>query len=87
MHNLSEERSIGFYNYEIGIRGKRFTEAASKKIVLNRSSDLIEDVTDKDFRKYGSIVKEIKALKDDWHKKMEELQVNSEEAKDVEQET
>ena len=32
VHNLNEERSVGFINYELEIRGKKHLESASKKI-------------------------------------------------------
>ena len=31
VHNLSEERSVGFINYEISIRGKWFLEMPQEK--------------------------------------------------------
>ena len=31
VHNLNEERSVGFINYELATRGKNHIEAASKK--------------------------------------------------------
>ena len=41
VHNLGEERNVGLFNYEISIRGKKNFEAASQKLVLNKSNDLI----------------------------------------------
>ena len=42
VHNLNEERSVGFLNYELDIRGKQHLEAASRKMVLNKAADLID---------------------------------------------
>ena len=47
VHNLSEERSVGFINLEIGIRSKRNLEAASRKLVTNKSSVLIDEQLDR----------------------------------------
>ena len=45
--NLHEERSVGFLNYEISVHGRQNLEAASKKMVLNKSFDLVEKSTEK----------------------------------------
>ena len=68
IHNLEQERSVGFVNYELGIRGKRNLECSSKKMVLNKSADLLSDSRKlKSFRKPSLAIKEIK-LK--WNTKM-----------------
>ena len=41
-HNLGEERSVGLINYELDIRGKSNLESSSRKLVLNKSFDLLE---------------------------------------------
>ena len=41
VHNLGEENNVGCVNYELNIRRKSHLEYASRKIVLNRSADLI----------------------------------------------
>ena len=40
-HNLGEERSVGLMNYELGIRGKSNLETSSRKLILNKSFDLL----------------------------------------------
>jgi hypothetical protein len=40
--NLSEERCVGHFRFELGIRGKNNLESASRKLVLNKSFDLLE---------------------------------------------
>ena len=40
MHNLGEERNVGFINYELDVRGKDNLEAVSRKLVLNKSGAL-----------------------------------------------
>ena len=50
IHNLGEERSVGFVNYELDIRGKQNLESVSCKMVLNKSADLTKHLTD--FKKY-----------------------------------
>ena len=37
LHILTEERNVGFTNYEIDIKGKK-NESVSEKIVVNRSN-------------------------------------------------
>ena len=38
-----EERNGGLTNYEVTIRGKKNLSSASRKVVMNRSIDLIEE--------------------------------------------
>ena len=45
VHNLGEERNVGLVNYELSIRGKNNLESVSRKIVLNRAEDLIQDTS------------------------------------------
>jgi hypothetical protein len=73
VHNLAEERSVGFLNHEISIRGKRNLEAASKKMVLNKSADLVFNNSG-DFRKFTETAKQIKEIKLEWNKKMQALE-------------
>ena len=47
MHNLAEERSVGNGNNELKIRGKSSLECVSKKLVLNKSFDLLKRRTPK----------------------------------------
>ena len=42
VHNLNEERSVGFISYEISIWGKRFLETASRKMLINKSKDILD---------------------------------------------
>ena len=42
IHNLNEERSVGFITHEVSIRGPDQLEPASKKMILNKSIDLLE---------------------------------------------
>ena len=67
IHNLSEERSVGYVNYELGIPGKQNLEAASRKMVLNKSVDLITNSGDK-FKKFRKPAAEIKELKVTWNR-------------------
>ena len=63
IHNIGEERSVGFFNYEIGIRGKENVESASRKMILNKSNDLIDKKTNFAFRKFRTEAIKIKELK------------------------
>ena len=41
VHNIGEERNVGMINYELSIRGKDNLESTTRKVVLNKSSDLM----------------------------------------------
>ena len=53
--NLAEERSVGFINYELNLRGKEHLESVSKKMILSKGKDFIKcssaDIKLTDFRK------------------------------------
>ena len=42
IHNIGEERNVGMINYELKIRGKENIDTVSRKLVLNRSADLLK---------------------------------------------
>ena len=67
-HNLGEERSI---NNELGIPGKENQEATSRKLLLNKSFDLLEK-SDKlsKFTMFMKVAKEIEDMKVQWKKKV-----------------
>ena len=75
LHNLAEERNVGLTNYELDIRGKKNLESVSKKIVLNRSIDLIENADD--FRAYRKTASIIHDMRKEWEEKMQSLQKDS----------
>ena len=72
-HNLGQERNVGFVNYELGIRGKHNLEAASRKMVLNKSADLISH-SGSQYKKFRKQAAEIKELKVSWNRKMKGLE-------------
>ena len=72
-HNLSQERSVGFVNFELEICGKQNLESVSRKMVLIKSADLTIN-NSFDFRKYRKPAVEIKELKFQWNQKMEVLE-------------
>ena len=82
VHNLGEERSVGSINNEIKIRGKRNLESASRKIVLNKSIDLIENREAKEFLSFRKASQGITKLKKDWLNKMREEENESFASKD-----
>ena len=41
VNNIGNERSVSFFTYEISIRGKRKVDSASRKMVLNKSHDIM----------------------------------------------
>ena len=46
-------------NYEIGLRGKAYLESSSKKMILNKSVDFLNDSQDVDMRKFRKPAQEI----------------------------
>ena len=52
VHNIGEERSVGFINYEMDIQGKKNFDSVSKKMILNKSFDLIS----KEGRKFKYLI-------------------------------
>ena len=44
VHNIGQERSVDLFIYETGVRGKRNIDAVSRKMILNKSSNLIHDI-------------------------------------------
>ena len=83
VHNLGEERSVGSINNEIRIRGKRNLESASRKLVLNKSFDLIEASNAEEFLKFRKPAKGINELKRSWLDKMREEENESHATKDA----
>ena len=83
MHNLGEVRSVGSINNEIRIRGKRNLESASRKLVLNKSFDLIEASNAEEFLKFQKQAKGINELKRSWLDKMREEENESHATKDA----
>ena len=67
IHNLGEERSVGYINYELQIRGKANLECASKQMILNKGRDLIKS---QDLSKLKKPAQKIKELKLQWNDKM-----------------
>ena len=63
IHNLNKERSVGFINYDIAIRGKQYLEAASHKMIINKSSDLLGQMDASDINKFSKPAKAIKEIK------------------------
>jgi hypothetical protein len=74
VHNLNEERSVGFVNYEIQIRGKKYLDVVSRKMVLNKSKDILQAVDPSDIKKYRKPAKIIKEIKMEWSKRVQEHQ-------------
>ena len=67
IHNLNEERSVGFVNYEIHIRGKQCLDSVSRKMVINKSMDILQKADPKP-------AQHIKEIKMEWNKRLNELQ-------------
>ena len=52
VHNLGEERSVGLVNYKMNIYGKRNLDTVSRSVILNKSSDLLENIQKVDRKKW-----------------------------------
>ena len=70
VYNLAEERSVGSFNNEIKMRGKRNIESASRKLVLNKPFDLVEKEEAANYLKYKKPSQDVSALKDQWREIM-----------------
>ena len=66
IHNLGEERNVGFLNNELDIKGKQHLETASMKMVLNKSMDLITQ-SGEGYKKFRKAATEIKEIKLNWN--------------------
>ena len=71
VHNLAEERSVGSVNNELKVRGERNLECVSRKLVLNKSFDLIKK-NPKYFLKFRKPAQAVSALK--WKEKMKVME-------------
>ena len=74
---------MGMVNYELSIRGKQNLETLSRKLVLNRSADLIQNKSMLQFTMYRKVAKEIKEIRLQWSKKMNVLKKKGFDAKDA----
>ena len=72
IHNLGEERNVGFINYQLDVRGKDNLEAVSRKLVLNKSGAL--NLSSRNFRKFRKPAAEIQEYKLSWNAQMEEME-------------
>ena len=73
IHNLGEERNVGFLNYKLDIRGKQHFETASRKMVLNKSMDLITQ-SGEGYKKFRKAATEIKEIKLNWNERIKEME-------------
>ena len=72
VHNLNEERSVGFISYEISIRWKWFLETASRKMLINKSKDILDKTDPSEMKKYIIPANEIKEIKLQWQERLKE---------------
>ena len=74
VHNLNEERSVGFIGYEIQIRGKKHLESASKKMIINKSSDILMKCDPSKLKDFVMPARRIKDIKIKWTERIREHQ-------------
>ena len=55
--------SVGWVNHEINIRGKKHLESISRKMVINKSVDLLHKADLNELKKYIKPAAEIKQVK------------------------
>ena len=70
IHNLGEERSVGYINFELGNRSSNL-QCASNQMVLNKGKDLI---CPKDLYKFKKPAQSIKQIKLQWNEKMKAME-------------
>ena len=74
VHNIGEERSVGFFNHEISeisIHGKCNVNSASRKMVMNKSHKVMG--SSRSFRTFLQPANEIKVLRAKWNDRMSEF--------------
>ena len=83
VHNIYEERNVGMINHELWIRGKENLQTASRKVVINKSVDLLPKNMLIDIKKFRKQVKIVEEIRVNWNEKMKELQTKVFEEKDL----
>ena len=63
VHNPNEDRSIAWVNHEINISGKKYLKSVSRKMVINKSVDLLHKADLNELKKYIKPAAEIKQVK------------------------
>lgn len=83
VHNLAEERAVGFVNYELGVRGSSHLNVASSTMVKKQSADLVQEVGFESLKEHRKTAVAIKQVKLKWndkqrllrHKKLAEKEI------------
>ena len=79
---MNEERSVGFINHEIKIRGKNNLQSASTKMVINKCVDLLVAVEPGEHYKYRKPAQEVKDIKLKWRTMVQSHQQDAYQEKD-----
>ena len=82
LHNIGEEQHVGMVNAELSIKGEQNLDTVPRKLVLNRSEDLIQNKSMLPFTMYQITAKDIKEICLQWSEKMNELKRKGFDAKD-----
>ena len=80
---MGEERNVGMINYELGIRGKQLMDSATRKMVLNRPSNLIAMAEPGKFKEYRKESQEIQRLAVQWNSSVETMAKEGYSEKDI----
>ena len=72
VYNLNEERSAGWVNHEINICGKKHLESVSRRMVINKSVELLHKADLTKLKKHIKPAAEIKQVKIQWAEKIKQ---------------
>ena len=69
VQNLAEERSLSYINYELHVRGKEHLVSVSKKMIINKGLDIMENLisSKSSMRSFMKAVKNIREIKLEWN--------------------
>ena len=75
---MNEERSAGFITHEVNIQGPDQLEPASKKTILNKSTDLLEKTLHKhkNFLSFEKAAESVNEIKLKWTEKLKKHQAD-----------
>ena len=73
INNIAEERSVGYVNHELKVRGPQGFNKASDSLMKSKSIDLIQGLPSGSFNDFRQTSKKIKVLKLQWSQKQKEL--------------
>ena len=73
VHNLAEERSVGFINYELRVRGATQLQSASSTLIKNKNADLLKSCKPGTYKEFMTAAQNLKDMRLKWNDKQKEL--------------